>query len=471
MGDSEAPFSPDAALPQNPEFYYRVLHHLPSPVLVVDRLGTIVYGNLAAARMGGWDLISQIGSNVLDYVDASYSEQVTAAFFELVDSEQSNQPDVVYWAPINTFMVTLDGQSVPVIVTGSGHLDDPEVQGIVYDIRPAFEQDILRRGLAGLAHGEPIDSILELITDMISLPPLRLDAAVLEPRGDGTYRVIGATAEALESILGGASDPQPWNTHHDEPKRTLVSEYSGPVGEELFAAGYREFWHTCPDVDDDHHYRIVAAGPVVQTPAGGQMDRLSSATELASVVLLRARADAMLEHSATHDDLTALPNREGFRREAVELIAQSDADEVALLFIDLDGFKAVNDAHGHAAGDHVLETVAYRLVSVTRSIDLIARLGGDEFVVLVGSTKNRPVSKSRVRAIADRALAEINEPIDVGRASVTIAASIGAIVAPTPIELDDLLRQADAAMYEAKRNGGSRHHINALVAPTDIDPS
>lgn len=469
MAGPDPQFSPDAALPQNPAFYYRVLHHLPAPVLVVDRAGMILYGNVAAARMGGWDLVSQIGTNVLEYVDPEHVEQIAAAFFELVDSEQSNHPETVHWAPITTFMVTLDGQSVPVIVTGSGHLDDPEVQGIVYDIRPAFEQDILRRGLAGLAHGEPIDNILELITDMVSLPPLRLDAAVLERRRDGTYRVIGATNDTLESIVAEARDPQPWNKTADSPTLTLVSQFPGGVGEDLFAAGYREFWHTCPDVDDDHRYRIVAAGRVIHRPAGGQIDRLASANELASVVLLRARADAMLEHLATHDGLTALPNREGFRRQAGELLASSEADEAALLFIDLDGFKAVNDAHGHAAGDHVLETVAYRLMSVTRAIDLVARLGGDEFVILVGATSNRPVSRSRVQVIADRALVEINRAIDVGGAQVTIAASIGAIIAATPVELDDLLRRADAAMYEAKRGGGQRHHIDALATEADTE--
>jgi diguanylate cyclase (GGDEF)-like protein len=298
---------------------------------------------------------------------------------------------------------------------------------------------------------------------MIALPPLGLDAAVLEPRGDGSYRVIGATNEQLEQILTDARDPQPWNVAGPIPQRTIVSRFPGGVGEDLFAAGYREFWHTSPESPaDPYSYRMVACGPVVQQPAAGPIDRLTRANELAGVVLLRARADALLEHSATHDRLTQLPNREGFHRRATEVLANSAAETAAMLFIDLDRFKQVNDDHGHAAGDKVLTTVAKRLRSVTRSVDLVARLGGDEFVILVGASSDRPANAARVRVIADRALQELRRDIDIGPTNVTVAASIGAVIAPNPTTLEDLLAKADAAMYEAKRDEGNKHHIVAL---------
>jgi len=444
-----------------------VIDEMSSPVLVVDHHGNILFANQALATMGGWDRDEQIGTNMLGFVAPDFKETIAETFMELTVSEQTFQ-----WAPINTSVIAADGNILPVVVTGAGRLDHPDINGIIYDVRPALEQDILRRGLTKLAHGEPINNILELITDMVTLPPLTLDAAVLELDDDGAVaHVIGATDERFGEILAQAKGPQPWNHAVDGPTRTIVTQFPGGVGEDLFAAGYREFWHVSPEVNDESvRYRIVAGCPVVRNPTVGQEDRMSKANELASVVLLRAQADAMLEHSATHDHLTALPNRAGFQRQAQELLTASEAETAALLFIDLDGFKAVNDAHGHAVGDAVLQTVARRLVSVTRSIDLVARLGGDEFVVLVGATTDRPANRERVRVVADRTLVEVSRAIDVDGLQVRIAASIGAAIATMPADLEELLLQSDSAMYEAKRDGGNRHQIIQLAAPAEATP-
>jgi len=459
MSDADEAFAPSPALPQNPEFYRRVLHELPAPTLVVNHAGQVVYGNRAIEQMGGWDPLATIGTSIVDYIHPDDVDTLTESFSELALSKESDTFSTP-WSPISVRLIAANGTVIPVEITGTGGLNDPNVQSIVYDIRPGHEQDILRRGLTGLAQGEPIDSILQLITDMIALPPQALDAAVLEPAGDGTYRVIGATDQELDAILQAAHDPQPWNIASSTPERTIVSRYPGGAGEDLFAAGYREFWHVAPEpANNPNSYRIVACSRTIHRPAAGQIGRLARANELASVVLLRARADALLEHSATHDRLTKLPNRDGFHRSATELLEANQADTAAMLFIDLDGFKKVNDEHGHAAGDRVLQTVAKRLVSVTRSVDMVARLGGDEFVILVGASSDRPADQARVRVIADRTLQELRREIDIGSSNVTIAASIGAVIAPMPITLEELLARADAAMYEAKRNNGNQHHI------------
>jgi len=466
MVTKDETFAPEPAEPQNAEFYRRVLHEWPSPVLVVDRTGQILYANRALANLGGWELDENVGKNVLDYLHAEDTASLTQTFFELAESNTTGPFTGEAWGSINTRIVAKNGQVIPVVVTGSPGLGDPEVAGIVYDVRPAHEQDILRRGLTGLAQGEPVEDIFKLITDMVALPPLELDAAILEPRGDGTYRVIGATSARLEAILKQAVDPQPWNSDARVPKQTVVARIPGGVGEDLFAAGYREFWHISPESPDEPNaYRLVACGREIQQPANGQVDRLARANELASVVLLRARADALLEYSATHDRLTKLANREGFHRHASQALNTWRADSAAMLFVDLDGFKEVNDIHGHAAGDIVLESVARRLASVTRSVDLVARLGGDEFVILLGASADRPANRDRVQVIADRTIEQLRLPIDIGGTRVTVAASIGAAIAPTPITVEELLVHADAAMYEAKRNSGNQHHIVELYRP------
>ncbi len=360
-------------------------------MLVVDGDGRIVYGNRALEQMGGWNLEAELGQHFVNYIHPDDVDDVVEEFLELLEAADSDAAGVVPWPSINTRLLAANGQTLPVRVTGVGVLADPDVNGIVYDIRPAYEQDILRRGLTGLAQGEPIDAILQLITDMVALPPLGLDAAVLEPRGDGMYRVIGSTSERLESILQEAHDPQPWNLASVEPQRTHRFSVPGRGRRRPFCCRLPPVLACSPEQrNGPESYRIVAAGTLIHQRLAGQTDRLSRANELAGVVLLRARTDALLEHSATHDPLTQLANREGFNRQAVEVLAETTAETAAMLFIDLDGFKQVNDLHGHAAGDRVLKTVAKRLITVTRSVDLVGRLGGDEFVILVGASDDRP---------------------------------------------------------------------------------
>lgn len=433
---------------------------MPSPVLVVNDNAEIVYLNYALLRMGGFSLEDSLGRSALDFVHPDDLEKLGESFAEIVSSDTSKEFGETPWASLPTRMVASNGLTVPVVITGAGGLEDEHVRGVIYDIRPTHEQDILRRGLTGLAQGEPIEAILTLIADMIALPPLDLHAAVLEPKGDGMYRAIGATNAQLGEILERAVDPSPWNISSSTPSSLSISLYPGGTGEDLFAAGYRELWHVSPEAaGEENEYRIVACSPVINRPTIGPIDRLARANELASVVLLRARADALLERSATHDGLTQIPNREGFYREATITVNETTAPTVAMLFIDLDGFKPVNDEYGHAAGDRVLKVIARRLKSVTRSVDLVARLGGDEFVILLGASEDRPANIDRVEVIADRALDQLAREINLGDESVVVHASIGGSIANTPITIDALLAKADAAMYVAKREGGGRYHI------------
>lgn len=155
---------------------------------------------------------------------------------------------------------------------------------------------------------------------------------------------------------------------------------------------------------------------------------------------------AELAHHAQHDRLTGLLDRRGFHLACAE---GGSLRSEAVLLIDLDGFKAVNDNYGHAAGDVVLQEVARRLRSATREGDVVARLGGDEFVVL---TRDPLV----VEGLADRLVQSIAEPIDIDSAEVTVSASVGWTTARPHEAPEDALERADRAMYEAKRAGKDR---------------
>jgi diguanylate cyclase (GGDEF)-like protein/PAS domain S-box-containing protein len=160
-----------------------------------------------------------------------------------------------------------------------------------------------------------------------------------------------------------------------------------------------------------------------------------------------------LERQALHDPLTKLPNRLLLMDRARQALARLHRTHglVALLFVDLDRFKAVNDSLGHALGDRLLVAVAERLQTTMRDSDTIARLGGDEFVILAEDLQ----SDAEAVSVAERLLHALEEPFLVGSAEVSMLASVGVSVSHDPeADPETLLREADVAMYRAKRAGG-----------------
>jgi len=168
-------------------------------------------------------------------------------------------------------------------------------------------------------------------------------------------------------------------------------------------------------------------------------------------ITARKQAEAALEHQALHDALTDLPNRVLLHDRLQQAIraAQRDQTAVALLIMDLDRFKEVNDTFGHHTGDQLLEQLGERLGSVLRGSDTIARLGGDEFAVLLPTATLEDANH-----IAARLLELLEEPFSLGGLQLEIDASIGIALSPEHgTDADTLLRRADVAMYIAKRNG------------------
>lgn len=170
----------------------------------------------------------------------------------------------------------------------------------------------------------------------------------------------------------------------------------------------------------------------------------------------RKQLEEKLEFQALHDSLTNLPNRRLFMDRLSQALSKRDEAPVSVLFLDLDGFKSVNDRFGHEAGDSLLTEVAERVKSSLRPEDTVARLGGEEFVVLLGG-----VGREGAERVAGRIREKLRPSFGVGEGvAVRVTASIGATLGiPGRSEPDALLREADAAMYEAKRKGGDRHEF------------
>jgi diguanylate cyclase (GGDEF)-like protein/PAS domain S-box-containing protein len=169
-------------------------------------------------------------------------------------------------------------------------------------------------------------------------------------------------------------------------------------------------------------------------------------------------ASERLAHEATHDSLTGLPNRAHVVTRVTEALESGDHHHAlaAVLFIDLDNLKTINDSLGHDAGDDVLRSAAQRLCRAVRSDDVVARLGGDEFLALLIGQIARP----DLDALADRLHATLSEPVVIEDVTLRIGASIGIVVVENndPRGAAQILRDADTAMYAAKTTGRGKSH-------------
>jgi diguanylate cyclase (GGDEF)-like protein len=183
-----------------------------------------------------------------------------------------------------------------------------------------------------------------------------------------------------------------------------------------------------------------------------------------------ARRD--LEHEATHDDLTGLPGRRLLFTLLEHAIVSARRREtvVAVLFVDLDHFKAVNDTLGHAGGDAVLVETATRLSRAMRDTDMVARLAGDEFVIVCEDLpRDKTVVHRHLEALGHRLRGVLSRPMDVAGEEVVVSASIGVAVSSPVASPADLLAGADAAMYAAKRRGRGRLMMGARGSDTGFN--
>ncbi|WP_432497560.1 diguanylate cyclase domain-containing protein [Kineococcus gypseus] len=258
---------------------------------------------------------------------------------------------------------------------------------------------------------------------------------------------------------------------------TTLCEFTGLSEAELLTRDFHDLTHP-----DDRAECVVSFAPFLDGTAtearvekryrhadGSTRRGLLTATAMATSeagepqllcliedVTARRAAEDALRHQALHDALTGLPNRTLLHDRLTHALAAAgrEGDRVGVLFCDLDGFKAVNDSAGHAAGDELLREVAARFSACLRPGDTLARLGGDEFAVVRPSLSADP----HLDAVARRLLAALREPVLLPAGAFGVGVSIGAVSAAPGDDAAVVLDRADAAMYEAKRAGKNRVH-------------
>jgi diguanylate cyclase (GGDEF)-like protein len=244
-----------------------------------------------------------------------------------------------------------------------------------------------------------------------------------------------------------------------EPRPRWVSARHTDAPGRAFLADWRaSAYATAPVVVHGRLAALLVAVWDEDRPPGAAgavaLDRLGALADQGSTAVAAARALAEARHQARHDATTGLANRRLFteRLEAALADGRRTGWHPVVCFLDLDGFKRVNDVHGHAVGDHLLVAVGERIQESLRETDLAARLSGDEFGVLLRGV-DRAVEAG---AVAAKLVSALHQPFDVDGHEVRIGASVGVAAAPLAGETpDQLLKAADHAMYDAKREGGT----------------
>jgi diguanylate cyclase (GGDEF)-like protein len=264
---------------------------------------------------------------------------------------------------------------------------------------------------------------------------------------DGSYREL-YTGPGIELFLGGVPRPDDdltaaWNDSVHPDDRELYRQAAGVTVGEMLSLEYRM-------VGRDGVTRWVLDQMWLRETTE---DGLRIVDGVVTDISSRKEAELGMRRLAHSDPLTGLSNRLDLSDRIDSALSEvaPASPGIALLLLDLDGFKAVNDSFGHALGDELLMMVARRLRGSLRPSDVAARLGGDEFAILL-----RNVDQSHALSAAQRVLAALNKPFALSRSTVAITASIGLVHAADARDSQDLMRDADVAMYRAKADGRNR---------------
>ncbi len=408
-----------------------ILQNTPTVMLLTDADGTILTSSAALTRVLGHDQSLVEGRPLTTLVVPAEVAELTDAFGRLREGGPRATVEVGFRAA--------DGATVPMSVQLANLLDDPTTPGVVVTLHDVSDRaranEELRRATSLLA--ATLDATAEgvLVVDLEGRITNFNSRLVEMFRLDLEFLGIPDGERTLRHVVGHLRDPEEFLAR--------VMDLSRDPGAESH------------DVVEFGDGRVVERDSRPQRLDGEVIGRVWSFRDITTHRMLQKE----LARQAFHDPLTGLANSALFRDRvttAVESLRRNRA-RLAVLFVDLDDFKTVNDSLGHSVGDELLTTVADRLRNCVRSRDTVARLGGDEFAVLV---ENLP-GERHAREIAARILSVLARPVVVGSHSVVTNASIGIVYGRAGQTADELLRNADLAMYEAKRAGRGRFEIYA----------
>jgi diguanylate cyclase (GGDEF)-like protein/PAS domain S-box-containing protein len=403
---------------------HNLLASVEQAVIATDLQGRILFWNPFAERLYGWPAADVLGRNVVDVTPADASQAQAAQIMAQLQKGES-------WS--GEFMVRhRSGRAMPIHVTDSPLRDERQnligIIGISTDISAQKETEKALR-LSDMVYQAIGEAILVMGTDGVIAA---INPAFTALTGYAEEDVIGHSAD----LIKGAGEP----LIGAEAQRMLAitGHWAGSLHTRHKGGEICLEWLRIDTIYDEH-------------------DRDKLRICMFSHVTDHKRAKETIWHQANFDMLTGLPNRSMLRDRLVHDIQKAGrgGHRVALMFIDLDQFKEVNDTLGHEIGDGLLKQAGQRLASCVREIDTVARIGGDEFTVILGELDDLAI----VERVASSIVETLAQPFHVAHNTIHVSASVGITMFPEDArEADALIRNADQAMYAAKSQGRDRFH-------------
>ncbi len=435
------------------ESRYRQLFENANDIIYVhDLKGNYISINQAAQKLFGYTLAEALKLNMKDITAPEHLELVQE---KLSEKTIGTAGQTVY----EIDCITKGGERISLEVNSSVIMKDGEpiaVQGIARDITERRQaENKLRNALS-------------------------LFESTFESTADG---IVVMSLDRQEIVTCNRKFVEMWNVDNN-----LLISKDGKKLVELVAAQLKNREDFIQKLDEAYIDPLATVTEMLELKDGRIIERCSQPQLLEGKAIGRVAcfrditernlAEEKLRYYALHDTLTDLPNRVQFMnhlRQAVERAEGNNYAKFAVLFLDLDRFKVINDSLGHAVGDKLLIAIAEKLKACVRPGDVVARLGGDEFVILLNRSGDTP----EVINVAERLQSKISEPFKIDNYEVFTSASIGIIVSGSMSrKAEDFLRDADAAMYRAKESGKARYEIfdrkmhvqnmNLLQVETDL---
>jgi diguanylate cyclase (GGDEF)-like protein/PAS domain S-box-containing protein len=440
------------------QFYPQILEQAENAILIVDENDNIVFFNANAERLWGRSRNTVQGANISLLMPPLKDDQQTQFPYQSgidllvghhveLPIERPNHTRV--WAEISVSRIEITGRTLYLIIAKNITL---------HKVHKALRHHVLQV----MANTESLHEVLNLLCQEINRIAPEISATIAQLNGDGHLKVMAAPGFPSEYInqtngieINPQSSPLGLAAFRGEPVlvRDIENDPGWTVGKhEALKLGYKACWAVPIKAQDGHVIGILAFYyHVCRRPNKLHAQLAEVATSLCMQAMEQAQSRARIHHLAFFDNLTNLPNRSLLHVRAAQAIAQATRDntQLAVLFIDVDHFKQVNDSLGHPAGDALLRIVAERLREAIREVDILCRYSGDEFVIVLTQC-----SSIHATDLAGRLLAVLSAPCQVDEVPLSPACSIGISLFPEDgRDMETLIHAADMAMYQAKQKG------------------
>lgn len=407
------------------ERYRQLVEHVSDWIWEVDENGVYTYASPQIKDILGFSPNEVIGKTPFDLMSADEAKRVKPIFDKLLSK---NLPI----KSLENLNIHRDGREV-ILETSGSPIINKEGKCIGYR---GVDRDITARKIAERRNQQLLD-IIDASPDFIATADINGDTKYINPAG---RRMLGLRGNERISIAAA----------HLQPYQDTILHIDIPT------AIQQGVWKSETMIFSQDGIEIPVSQIIVAHKSEtGDVQFLST---IARDITERKELEKIIDRQANYDTLTDLPNRRFFQNKLSSIFEASiPGQKVAILFIDLDNFKNINDTYGHRIGDQLLQLTAARLSDCVRKHDFICRFGGDEFIILLESIKD----ESEIEHVAKRIIQEFHHPFFIDGLTIEATGSIGISIYPNHGQDEEtLVKKADQAMYKIKRQGKDNYQVN-----------